>query len=190
MRRRLSLGLLCLTLAACARQADIIVTGGMVWTGLSNGAPQKGAVALANGKILAVGDSAQIARYAGPKTQATLTPAGGEILRDPRTGEPTGIFKDRALDLVGHAIPDPSPAQRDSALARALAYAASLGVAATAHVSASWADLASYRRLEQTGRLTMRVALYLPLDSWRAVGEAASRSGPGRGWGKSGGGQG
>src|SRR3989454_8587451 len=42
--------LLCLTLAACARQADIIVTGGMVWTGLSNGAPQKGAVALANGK--------------------------------------------------------------------------------------------------------------------------------------------
>src|SRR5438093_13712758 len=69
MRRRLSLGLLCLTLAACARQADIIVTGGMVWTGLSNGAPQKGALALANGKILAVGDSAQIARYAGPKTQ-------------------------------------------------------------------------------------------------------------------------
>src|SRR5213592_3379593 len=76
MRRRLSLGLLCLTLAACARQADIIVTGGMVWTGLSNGAPQKGAVALANGKILAVGDSAQIAGYAGPKTQAIQVDGG------------------------------------------------------------------------------------------------------------------
>src|SRR5881628_1194747 len=299
MRRRLSLGLLCLTLAACARQADIIVTGGMVWTGLSNGAPQKGAVALANGKIFAVGDSAQIARYAGPKTQAiqadgglvlpgftdghthfidggfqlasvdlrnaatpkefirrikdyaktlkpgewitggdwdhtlwpgqplphhewidsvtpsnpvfvnrldghealanaaamraaavtkaTPTPSGGEILRDPRTGEPTGIFKDRALDLVGHAIPDPSPAQRDSALARALAYAASLGVAATAHVSASWADLASYRRLEQAGRLTMRVALYLPLDSWRAVAETVGRSNRADDWVKIGG---
>src|SRR5207253_970242 len=222
MRRRLSLGLLCLTLAACARQSDLIVTGGMLGTGLSNGAPQKGAVALANGKILAVGDSAQIARYAGPKTQviqadgglllpgftdghthfidggfqlasvdlrnaATPTPSGGEILRDLRTGEPTGIFKDRALDLVGHAIPDPSPAQRDSALARALAYAASLGVAATAHVSASWADLASYRRLEQAGRLTMRVALYLPLDSWRAVAETVSRSGRGDDWVKIGG---
>src|SRR6267154_3957626 len=79
MRRRLSLGLLCLTLAACARQADIIVTGGMVWTGLSNGAPQKGAGALANGKILAVGDSAQIARYAGPKTQA-IQAVGGLVL--------------------------------------------------------------------------------------------------------------
>ena len=299
MRRRLSLGLLCLTLAACARQADIIVTGGMVWTGLSNGAPQKGAVALANGKILAVGDSAQIAGYAGPKTQAiqvdgglvlpgftdghthfidggfqlasvdlrnaatpkefirrikdyaktlkpgewitggdwdhTLwpgqplpqhewidsvtpsnpvfvnrldghealanaaamraaavtkaipTPSGGEILRDPRTDEPTGIFKDRALDLVGRAIPDPSPAQRDSALARALAYAASLGVTATSHVSASWADLETYHRLERAGRLTVRVALYLPLESWQAVAETVSRSGHGDDWVKIGG---
>src|ERR1041385_4558436 len=117
-----------------------------------------------------------------PRARRPTPPAGGEILRDPRTGEPTGIFKDRALDLVGHAIPDPSPAQRDSALARALAYAASLGVAATAHVSASWADLASYRRLEQAGRLTMRVALYLPLDSWRAVAETVSRSGRGDDW--------
>src|SRR5881392_2249267 len=299
MRLRLSLGLLCLTLAACARKADIIISDGMVWTGLSTGAPQRGAVAIADAKILAIGDSAQVGRYAGPKTQwiqangglvlpgftdghthfidggfqlasvdlrnaatpkefirrikdyaktlkpgewitggdwdhtlwpgqplpqhewidsvtpsnpvfvnrldghealanaaamraaavtkATPTPSGGEILRDPRTGEPTGIFKDRALDLVGHAIPDPSPAQRDSALARALAYAASLGVAATAHVSASWADLASYRRLEQTGRLTMRVALYLPLDSWRAVAETVSRSGHGDDWVKIGG---
>src|SRR5439155_11186901 len=53
-------------------------------------------------------------------TKDTPTPSGGEILRDARTGEPTGIFKDRALDLVGRAIPDPSPAQQDSALARAL----------------------------------------------------------------------
>src|SRR6266852_4483886 len=299
MRPRLSLGLLCLTLASCARQADIIVTGGMVWTGLSNGAAQQGAVAIADGKILAIGDSAQIARYAGPKTQAiqaggglvlpgftdghthfidggfqlasvdlrnaatpkefirrikdyaktlkpgdwitggdwdhtlwpgqplphhewidsvtannpvfvsrldghealanvaamraaavtkaTPTPSGGEILRDPRTGEPTGIFKDRALDLIGRAIPDPSPAQRDSALARALAYAASLGVTATAHVSASWADLASYRRLERAGRLTVRATLYLPLDSWRAVAETVSRSNRGDDWVKIGG---
>src|SRR5437773_674292 len=288
MRRRLSLGLLCLTVAACSRKADIIIAGGMVWTGLSTGAPQRGTVALADGRILAIGDDAQIGRYAGPKTQViqaggglvlpgftdghthfidggfqlasvslrdaatpqefirrlkeyaktlkagewitggdwdhtlwagqplprhewidsvtssnpvfvsrvdghealanaaamrvaavtqdTPTPSGGEILRDARTGGPTGIFKDRALDLIGRAIPDPSPAQRDSALARALAYAASLGVTATSHVSASWADLASYRRIERAGRLTVRAALYLPLDSWRAVAETVSRS--------------
>src|SRR2546422_1055101 len=299
MRLRVSRGLLCLTLAACARKADIIITDGMVWTGLSTGAPQRGAVAIAGAKVLAIGDSAQAVRYAGPKTQwiqangglvlpgftdghthfigggfqlasvdlhdaatpqefirrlkdyaktlkpgewisdggwdhtlwrgqplprhewidsvtpnnpaflsrldghealanaaamraagvtkDTPTPPGGEILRDARTGEPLGIFKDRALDAVGRAIPEPSPAQRDSALARALAFAASLGVTATAHVSASWADLASYRRLERASRLTLRAALYFPLDSWRAVAETVSHSNRGDDWVKIGG---
>src|SRR5437867_315370 len=299
MRLRLSLGLLSLTLAACARKADIIIADGMVWTGLSTGAPQRGAVAIADAKVLAIGDSAQVGRYAGPKTQwiqakgglllpgftdghthfidggfqlasvdlrsaatpkefirrikehaktlkpgewiiggdwdhtlwpgqplprhewidsvtgsnpvfvsrldghealanaaamraaavtkDTPTPPGGEILRDARTGEPLGIFKDRALDLVGRVIPQPSPEQQDSALARALAYAASLGVTATSHVSASWADLESYHRLERAGRLTMRVALYLPLESWQAVAETVSRSGHGDDWVKIGG---
>src|SRR5438034_11030649 len=39
------LGLLCLSLAACSppRTADIMITGGVVWTGLSSGGPQRGA---------------------------------------------------------------------------------------------------------------------------------------------------
>ena len=120
-------------------------------------------------------------------TKDTPTPPGGEILRDAGTGEPLGIFKDRALDLVGRVIPQPSPEQQDSALARALAYAASLGVTATSHVSASWADLEAYHRLERAGRLTVRVALYLPLESWQAVAETVSRSGHGDDWVKIGG---
>ena len=295
------LGLLCLSLAACGppRTADIMITGGVVWTGLSSGGPQRGAVAIARGKILAVGDSAELARYVGPRTEVvradgglvlpgladahthftdggfqlasldlrdaatpqefvrriaafaqtrkrgewilggdwdhtlwrgaplprhewidsvtpdnpvfvnrldghealanaaamkaagvtrgTPAPAGGEIVRDARTGEPIGIFKDRALDLIGRAIPPPSPEQRDSALARALAHAASLGVTATAHMSASWEDLASYRRLERAGRLTLRVAVYLPLESWRTVADTVGRLGPGDDWVKIGG---
>jgi len=294
-------GLLCLSLAACSppRTADIMITGGVVWTGLSSGGPQRGAVAIARGKILAVGDSAELARYVGPRTEVvradgglvlpgladahthftdggfqlasldlrdaatpqefvrriaafaqtrkrgewilggdwdhtlwrgaplprhewidsvtpdnpvfvnrldghealanaaamkaagvtrgTAAPAGGEIVRDARTGEPIGIFKDRALDLIGRAIPPPSPEQRDSALARALAHAASLGVTATAHMSASWEDLASYRRLERAGRLTLRVAVYLPLESWRTVADTVGRLGPGDDWVKIGG---
>ncbi len=301
MSRHRPLGLLCLSLAACGppRTADIMITGGLVWTGVSSGGPQRGAVAIARGKILAVGDSAELARYVGPRTEVvradgglvlpgladahthftdggfqlasldlrdaatpqefvrriaafaqtrkrgewilggdwdhtlwrgaplphhewidsvtpdnpvfvnrldghealanaaamkgagitrgTPAPAGGEIVRDARTGEPIGIFKDRALDLIGRAIPPPSPEQRDSALARALAHAASLGVTATAHMSASWEDLASYRRLERAGRLTLRVAVYLPLESWRTVADTVGRLGPGDDWVKIGG---
>src|SRR5438445_9127764 len=293
MTRRAGLGLLSLTLAACGRTADIVIRGGMVWTGLSSGAPQAGAVAIGDGGILAVGDSAAVARYVGSRTHViradgglvlpgftdghthfigggfqlasvdlrnaaspqefvrrigeyartlkpgewitggdwdhtlwpgqplprhewidsvtpanpvfvnrldghealanaaalraggvtrdTPTPPGGEILRDARTGEPIGIFKDQALDLIGRAIPQPSPDRRDSALARALAHAASLGVTATGHMSASWEDLASYRRLEKVGRMTLRVALYLPLEHWREVADTVRRSGQGGG---------
>src|SRR5882762_395639 len=79
MRRRLCLGLLCLTLAACGRKADIIITGGMVWTGLSTGTPQKGSVALADGKILAIGTDSAVGHYAGPKTQL-IQADGGLVL--------------------------------------------------------------------------------------------------------------
>src|SRR5258707_1893241 len=79
MRRRLSLGLLCLTIPACGRKADVIVTGGMVWTGLSTGAPQKGSVALADGKILAIRADSAVGRYAGPKTQL-IQADGGLVL--------------------------------------------------------------------------------------------------------------
>jgi predicted amidohydrolase YtcJ len=120
-------------------------------------------------------------------TKDTPTPPGGEILHDARSGEPTGIFKDGALDLVGRAVPEPAPERRDSALARALAFAAPLGVTATAHMSASWADLASYRRLERAGRLTLRAALYLPLDAWRAVADTIRTRGAGDDWVKIGG---
>src|SRR5206468_12482986 len=109
-------------------------------------------------------------------------PPGGEIPRDADTGEPLGIFKDQAMGLISQAAPVPTAEQRDSALARALAYAASLGVTATAHMSASWADLASYRRLQRAGRLTLRAALYLPLDAWRAVAETVSHAPAGDNW--------
>src|SRR2546425_13286441 len=107
MRRRLSLGLLCLPLAACARKADIIITGGMVWTGLSTGAPQKGTVARADGRILAIGDDAQIRRYAGPKTQ-WIEADGGLVLpgfTDGHTHFIDGGFQLASVSLRDAATP-------------------------------------------------------------------------------------
>src|SRR5437667_373655 len=107
MRRRLSLGLLCLTVAACSRKADIIIAGGMVWTGLSTGAPQWGTVALADGRILAIGDDAQIGRYAGPKTQV-IQAGGGLVLpgfADGHTHFIDGGFQLASVDLRDAATP-------------------------------------------------------------------------------------
>ncbi|HWZ27878.1 MAG TPA: amidohydrolase [Gemmatimonadales bacterium] len=115
-------------------------------------------------------------------TKDTPTPAGGEILHDARTGEPTGIFKDNALALIAQAVPEPSPERLDSAVARAQAYAESLGLTGTSFVSVPFADWASLRRMEQAGKLTMRFTLYLPLPEWRAVADSVKALGAGDDW--------
>jgi predicted amidohydrolase YtcJ len=46
----------------------------------------------------------------------TPNPFGGEILKDKKTGEPTGMLLDNAQDLVGKNIPKPSGAEREQAL--------------------------------------------------------------------------
>ncbi len=46
----------------------------------------------------------------------TPNPFGGEILKDKKTGEPTGMLLDNAQDLVEKNIPKPTQAEREQAL--------------------------------------------------------------------------
>jgi hypothetical protein len=107
---------------------------------------------------------------------------GGVIVRDPRTGEPTGVLKDDAMLPVYAAIPAATDEQRDAALRRALALAASKGVTATAHMSAPLADLGAYLRARRAGELTIRVALYFPFDLWKQVADTIAAIGQGDDW--------
>ena len=62
-------------------------------------------------------------------TKDTPNPAGGEIVRDPKTGEPTGAIKEDAADaLVRRAIPEPSRDESLKALRAGLKHANELGV--------------------------------------------------------------
>ena len=126
---------------------------------------------------MALANSAAL-RLAGV-TKDTRDIPGGVIVRDPRTGEPTGILKDEAMGPVAAVIPAPTDEQRDGALRRALEHAASLGVTAFAHVSAPLADLAAYTRAKHAGTLTARVALYFPIQYWRQVADTVERIGRG-----------
>jgi predicted amidohydrolase YtcJ len=103
---------------------------------------------------------------------------GGVVVRD-KAGAPTGILKDAAMAPVEQVIPDPTPAQRDAALGRAMRYAAEHGVTAVCHVSVPWFDLETYRRAHDDGRLITRVALYFPLATWQEVADTIARRGRG-----------
>lgn len=54
-------------------------------------------------------------------TKDTPDPVGGQIIKDPQTGEPTGILKDAAAGLVGRFVPRPSSQQKLHALRQAKA---------------------------------------------------------------------
>ena len=122
-----------------------------------------------------------LALTAAGLSRASRTPPGGEMVRR-ADGELTGLLKDEAMGPVVAAIPEPSPAQRDSALSRAMRHANTLGVTAVASVSTTWDEIAALRRARDRGDLTLRVASYVLLSGWRAAAESLRVSGPGDAW--------
>ncbi len=107
--------------------------------------------------------------------------AGGTIVRR-KDGELSGVLKDEATNPVYAVIPGSSPSQLDSALARAMHHAASLGVTAVASVSTNWNEIAALRRARQRGALTLRVANYILLADWRSAADTLRADGPGDDW--------
>jgi len=113
--------------------------------------------------------------------RTTPDPRGGEIVRDPASGEPTGLLKDSAYDLVGKVIPPVSSAKRRQAVERALAHAASLGVTSIAD-NTSAEDLAIYQELLRAGKLTVRIACWTSVEHGKALRELGIGAGFGSDW--------
>lgn len=110
-------------------------------------------------------------------TAATPDPPGGTIVRDP-DGQPTGILKDAAQDLVERVIPQPSEEELDEALDRAQRHALERGVTLITDMG-TWAGLETYRRAYRRGRLLLRVYSVVPLSEWRRLAELVQREGRG-----------
>jgi predicted amidohydrolase YtcJ len=106
-------------------------------------------------------------RLAGIDASGPPDPKGGEIERDPETGEPTGILKESAKDLVSDLIPEPTTDQRYEALRRAMSHANSLGVTSV-HDMSEPEDLDAFRRAHEEGKLTLRITTYLMDEDWAA----------------------
>jgi predicted amidohydrolase YtcJ len=122
-----------------------------------------------------------LAITAAGMSRATRDIPGGTIVRD-KNGAPTGILKDEAMEPVLAAIPEPSTAQVDAALARAMQFIASRGVTGVASVSASWGQVAGLLRAKKKGTLSLRVSLYPKLADWHRVADSVRVRGPGDDW--------
>ena len=113
-------------------------------------------------------------------TRDTPDVAGGTIVRD-ETGEPTGVLKDNAQQLIDRVAPPASDADLDAALAAAMRHVARHGVTSVQHMG-TWDDLAVFRRAHASGTLQTRIYAAVPIHTWERLRDYVNTHGRGDAW--------
>jgi hypothetical protein len=110
---------------------------------------------------IAIANSAALA--AAGITGKTIPPQGGAIDLD-ANGEPTGILRESAQDLVEKVIPPPSHDERRRGDELAIADALAHGVTSVQDFS-DWEDFLVFEELEKEGKLGLRISEWLPFNA-------------------------
>lgn len=90
-------------------------------------------------------------------TARTEEPRNGSIVRDRRTGEPTGALKESAMGLMREALPARSLEEDVSAVRKAIALAHRLGITSVQNASGGERDMAVYDALRRQDALELRI---------------------------------
>jgi predicted amidohydrolase YtcJ len=98
-------------------------------------------------------------------TKDTPNPTNGLVVKDPRTGEPTGHLKESATALVHKVMPKPTDADRRAALRTAVAHAHQFGVTSVQNAGTSFDDVALYQQALRAGELQVRAYLAMSASS-------------------------
>ncbi|UCF38945.1 MAG: amidohydrolase [Acidobacteriota bacterium] len=85
---------------------------------------------------------------------STPDPEGGRVVKDPRTGEPTGVFFETASGLVTAQIPRMTDRERSEALGETVRFAHSLGLTGVHNMSSR---PESFLPLVESQDLTLRI---------------------------------
>ena len=107
-------------------------------------------------------------------------PPGGVIDRDEK-GEPTGILRELAMDVLERRLPAPADAAFDAAMTKALAALVRFGLTGV-HSMDTARGFGSLQRLHARGKLPLRVTYNLPLADLQHAERMGVRSGWGDGW--------
>jgi predicted amidohydrolase YtcJ len=114
-------------------------------------------------------------------TAATSNPPGGEIVRDPQSGAPTGILLERAMDLVGRLQQIPSDEEAVAAVRTAMATVHRMGIVGVHNMEGAPA-LRAFQTLHRTGELQLRVLQQIPEADLDAAIQLGIQSGFGDEW--------
>ena len=102
--------------------------------------------------------------------RSTPNPPGGEILRDPQTGEATGMLVDQAMRLIDRLVPAPTASETAHALVVGAQREVSLGWTGVQNAGYSFEEAEITRRLVAEGKIKLRI-----YDSVSGPGAAAEK---------------
>jgi predicted amidohydrolase YtcJ len=89
-------------------------------------------------------------------TRDTPDPPAGVIVRDPKTGEPTGVLKEMAGRLIEKVIPQPTYEKERDLLTKAIHYASSLGLTRLIDAGGAAERVELFDEIRQRGDLIAR----------------------------------
>ena len=114
-------------------------------------------------------------------TKDTPDPAGGKIIRDLKTGEPTGVFIDEAEGLINKIIPPASYGQRKADALTAMKACLAVGLTGGHDAGVGLETIKIYKELIDQGRFDFRI--YAMISGEGEAAEEYLKKGPTIGYG-------
>jgi predicted amidohydrolase YtcJ len=111
-------------------------------------------------------------------TAQTPDPPGGVIDRDADTGQPTGILKETAMDLMTRLFEEPAPAEAMAAIRAGMAKAHKLGLVGI-HTMEGPTAFRAFQQLRASGELELRVLMQIPVENLDSAIQVGLHSGLG-----------
>ncbi len=108
-------------------------------------------------------------------TRDTPDPEGGRIVRN-TAGEPTGIFVDRATEMLSAVLPDPSKEERTESVLRAVQSCLRVGLTGVHDMGVDLEMIGIYKELIPDGRLPLRI--YAAIDGGGVAWQEYVQKGP------------
>ena len=90
-------------------------------------------------------------------TRETPNPFGGEIMRDKQTGEPNGMFLDRAQGLIGSRISGGGPGAAEQEILLGVKRSVELGWCEIQNAGSSFSEVALLKKLYGEGKIKLRI---------------------------------
>src|SRR5207249_3246452 len=87
----------------------------------------------------------------------TSNPFGGEIMRDKQTGEPNGMFLDRAEGLIGSHIPPADPGDAEQEVLLGIKRSVELGWCEIHNSGSSYEEVELLKKLYGAGKIKLRI---------------------------------